>query len=214
MASGHSHPEMTPRDHETAEIEVPADEPAGAPATVYRVEPRLFGVASPVLLAALAGAGFVLAVALLATGHWAPGSFLFGIAIALAALLVLTASRDPHSALGRAVLSTSASVQAHTRLVSVSVSAWSRAGREVVRLHREGWLLEHELKRLLAELGGAVYRDEDERAAALKDEARALAAELDRRQAELEAALGRAHGRVAGERMSSARTAIRTRAPR
>ena len=199
---------MGPSDHDTAEVELPAEEPAGVPATVYRIEPRLFGFASPLLLGALACAALVLAIVLLAAGYLAVGTVVFGLAVVLAGLFVVTASRDPRSALGRTILSTSANMRAQARLAGVSLSAWSAAGREVVRLRRERWLLESELRRRLAQLGEAVHRDEDERAAELKAEAHALSAELDRRDRELSAALRSAHRRVDGERLASQRTGV------
>jgi hypothetical protein len=199
---------MAERDHDTAEVELPAEEPAGPPATVYRIEPRLFGVASPVLLGTLACAALLLAVVLFAVGGLATGTVVFGLAVVLAGLFVVTATRDPRSALGRAVLGTSASLRAHARLAGVSLSAWSGAGREVVRLRRERWLLESEFRRRLTQLGEAVHRDEDDRAAELKAQASALTAELGRCDRELAAALRRAYRRVDGERLASQRTGV------
>jgi hypothetical protein len=199
---------MVERDHDTAEVELPVEEPAGVPATVYRIEPRLFGVASPVLLGTLAGAMLVVAIVLFAVGALAAGTVAFGLAVALAGLFVVTASRDPRSGLGRAILSTSASMRAQARLAGVSLSAWSGAGRDVVRLRRERWLLESELRRRLAQLGEAVHRGEDKRAADLKAQAGALTAGLDRCDRELRAALRRAHRRVDGERLASQRTGV------
>ena len=124
---------MAESDHDTAEVELPAAEPAGVPATVYRVEPRLFGVASPLLLGTLSCMALVLAIVLFAVGELAVGTVAFGLAVVLAGLFVVTATRDPRSALGRAVLGTGASMRAQARLAGVSVSAWSGAGREVVR---------------------------------------------------------------------------------
>jgi hypothetical protein len=208
---------MSSPDKDTAEAELPAEEPAGVPATVYRVEPRLFGVASPTLLGAVSGAALLLAIVLYAVGELAVGTLFVGLAVVLAGLFVVTATRDPHSALGRAVLGGSASLRAQARLAGVSLSAWSGAGREAVRLRRERWLLEGRLRQVLMQLGEAVHRDDDERAQALKAEASALAAELERCDRELQAALGHAHRRVDGERLTSQRTgvlpAVRSRRP-
>ena len=124
---------MGASDHDTAEVELPAEEPAGVPATVYRIEPRLFGFASPLLLGALACAALVLAIVLLAAGYLAVGTVVLGLAVALAGLFVVTASRDPRSALGRTILSTSANMRAQARLAGVSLSAWSAAGRGPIR---------------------------------------------------------------------------------
>ena len=150
----------------------------------------------------------VLAIVLFAVGELAVGTVAFGLAVVLAGLFVVTATRDPRSALGRAVLGTGASMRAQARLAGVSVSAWSGAGREVVRFRREHWLLENQLRRCLAQLGEAVHRDEVERSAELKAEASALTGELDRRDRELRAALRRAHRRVDGERLASQRTGV------
>jgi hypothetical protein len=201
---------MAARDHDTAEVELPAEEPFGAPATVYRVEPRLFGFASTHLLGALAALALLLGIVFFATGHWALGSLFVVFAVVLAALCAVLASRDPRSPLGRVVIATGATARDCARLAGVSLSAWSGAGRDVVRLHRERWLLQAELRRRLTQLGEAVHRGEDERAEALRADTRALEQELDRRAAELAAALGLAHRRVEGERMSSQRTVIRT----
>jgi hypothetical protein len=199
---------MGSKDSDTAEVELPAEEPASVPATVYRVEPRLFGVASPALLGALSGVALLLSIVLYAVGDLAAGTVAFVLAVVLAGLFVVTATRDPRSALGRAVLGASAGMRAQARLAGVSLSAWSGAGREAVRLRRERWLLESRLRHVLRQLGEAVHRDEDERAAELKAEASALTAELERCDRELTAARRRAQRRVAGERLTSQRTGV------
>jgi hypothetical protein len=198
---------MTECEPETAAMELPRDEPVDVPATVYRVEPRLLG-ASPRMLGALGAAALLIGIALFALGHWPVGSLFCGLAALLGGLCVSLAVRDARSPLGHRVLASREGFRAWARLAGVSVTAWSSAGREVLRLRRERWALQLLLRRRLLELGEAVDLDDAERAARLKVETQTVRRELQEREHRLVAALARARGRVVGERLTAQRTQI------
>src|SRR5919197_6137637 len=133
MPSGGEVQNVSRKTSDTDELDLPPAEPAGVPPTVYRVEPRVLGVLSPALLAAVAIAAFLLALALFALGSWAAATVVIGLAAAAGAFFVVAASRDPRSRTLRA----STELRGLVALAGTSASAWSRAGREVLRLRLE-----------------------------------------------------------------------------
>jgi type IV secretory pathway TrbD component len=189
---------------DTDELELPPVESAGAPPTVYRAEPRAFGVLSPALLAAAAAALSVLAIALFALGSWALATFVIGLGSLGGAFFVVAASRDPRSRTVRAA----ADLRGLAALGAASASAWSRAGRDALRLRCDRIRLHALLRARFTELGEAVHREDAARTDELKAETRALESAMKECDRLLAATLARARGRVGQERLSGQRTRI------
>jgi hypothetical protein len=157
--------------------DLPAAEPREEPIDVQHADPRYFGLGSPVfvfgvLLVLLVG-GIVLVVL---------GALVAGvIAIVLAACLLPTflagARRWPETRLARAGVSTAGRVRDEADVAASSISTWSKAGRDVVRLRKEQFRLRRERDAKIRELGVSVY-EEDGRA----DELKASAQELENRR--------------------------------
>jgi type IV secretory pathway TrbD component len=195
---------VRPNRSDTDELELPRAEPLGVPPTVYHAEPRAFGLLSPALLAAAAAACFVLAIVLFALGSWAGATLLIGLTAVAGAFFVVAATRDPRSRTARA----SAELRGFVALAGTSACAWSRAGREVLRLRVDRLRLHTALRGRLLELGEAVHRDDAVRAEQLKAETRAIEAALAECDRLLAAAVARARGEVGDERLSAQRTRV------
>ena len=171
---------------------VPPAEARDVPIDVQLAEPRYFGLGPPIFVFSLGAGLLVLGVFLLAVGSFAVGV----IAIVLAACLLPTflagARRWPHTPIARAGISTADRVRDEADEAVASISTWSQAGRDVVRLRREQRQLRRERDAKIRELGHSVF-DEDGRA----DELKAAAKELDGRIAADERELQRT---IAGAR--------------
>ncbi len=169
-----------------------APEPREEPIDVHYAEPRYFGLGSPVfvfgVMLALLAAGIVLVVL---------GVLVVGvIAIVIAACLLPTflagARRWPETRLARAGVNTADRVRDEADVAVESISTWSKASRDVVRLRKEQFQLRRERDAKIRELGVSVY-SEDGRA----DELMAAAKELDDRRSRNERELQRT---IAGAR--------------
>lgn len=169
---------------ETARVELPPDETGPVPVTVQHAEAHWFGVTPPYLLLGLAGAAFVVAIVLFATGHWPFALIALGIGALLLAAWLETARRRPTSQLARG------SVDARERARSTweTLRARQDAAAEYRRVQSELALLEPERDDALRDLGTAAYTHD----APAEAGARAKLAELDSRETGLRAALERA----------------------
>ena len=174
--------------------------PHETPATYERSEPRWFGVAPPYLLVGVAAGAFVLALVLVAVGHWPYGLILLGVGALLLAAFIEAAKRRPEEhALVRS------SSQARERAWS-SVETWrarSSAASESRRIRSTLALVESERRALLLELGSAAYR----RDAAAEEAARGKLGALEARDWELRGRLDESL-REAGERIRRARLPV------
>ena len=119
----------------------------------------------------------------------------------LAMLFVETARRLPDGRLARTALDLTDRARGRAGFVWVSLSSWSNAGRETVRLRSLQRRLRREQTALIAELGKEVYRGDDTRAEELKAEARALGERVEECSVQLHSALEAARTRVGRERM-------------
>lgn len=174
--------------------DAPPTEVRDVPIDVRHAEPRYFGLSPPILVLSLGAGLLVLGVFLLVSGSVALGA----IAIVLAACLLPTflagARRWPDTPIARAGISTADRVRDEADVAVTSISTWSRAGRDAVRLRKEQFRLRRERDGKISELGRSVFAD-DGRAEELK----AAAKELDGRIAANERELQRS---IAGARRS------------
>ncbi len=162
------------------------------PIDVQHAEPRYFGLGTPVFVLSAAAALLVLGIVLIATGFLIAGVGAIVVAICLLPAFLAGARRWPDTSIARLGVSTADRVRDEARVGVESISAWSRAGREVARLRKEQFTLRRERDAKIRQLGGSFYSD-DGRA----DELKAAAKAIDERMAANERALQRT---VAGAR--------------
>jgi hypothetical protein len=187
---------------DTKRVEFPPADPEVVPVTIVRPEPRLFGVAPPGLVLAIAALSLLLAIFLFASGRPLVGLLVVALAAVFGALYLGLARRHQDGPVARVTVDAADHARDRAGYAWVSLSTWSRAGREVVRVRNEQRRVRSELADRVRELGEAVLRDDDDRAAELKAEARGLEDELERRERELQSELVRARERVSGERVA------------
>jgi hypothetical protein len=189
------------RDVTERQVQAPVESvPADPSIQVAAVEPRIFGVVPPALALALGLAGLLAGVAVLASGKATGGLLLVGAGALMLALAVDASRRWPTSAIPRTSARAADAIRGRLGVAGVSAGAWSRAGRELVRLRGELRELREVREAHLLELGLATYREDSAQVDAL----RAEIAHLDERMAgcesELSAAVGRAKQRIRRKR--------------
>jgi zinc-ribbon domain len=153
--------------------DLPVPEPREEPIDVQHADPRYFGLGSPVFVFGVMLVLLVAGIVLVALGKLAVGL----VAIILAACLLPTflagARRWPETRLARAGVSTAGRVRDEADVAVDSISTWSKAGRDVVRLRKEQFRLRRERDAKIRELGVSVFQ-EDGRADKLKASAQEL----------------------------------------
>jgi len=154
----------------------PPTEPRDVPIDVQHAEPRYFGLGPPIFVFALGLGLLVLGVVLLLAGSVALGVIAIVLAVCLLPTFLAGARRWPDTPIARAGISTIDRVRDEADVAVTSVSTWSRAGRDVVRLRKEQFRLRRERDGKIRELGQSVFQD-DGRA----DELKATAKEVDDR---------------------------------
>jgi hypothetical protein len=174
--------------------------PAETPVTFEQAEPRWFGVAPPYLLLGVAGGAFVLALALVAIGHWPYGLILLGVGALLLAAFIEAVKRRPED---HAVARSSSQARERARSSIETWRARSAAAAESRRIRSALAAVESGRQALLLDLGTAVHR----RDAAAEDAARTKLSELEAREWELHGLLGDSL-REAGERIRRARLPV------
>ena len=156
--------------------DAPPIEPRDVPIDVQHAEPRYFGLGQPIFVFSLAVGLLVLGVVLLARARSPLGVIAIVVAVCLLPAFLAGARRWPDTRVARAGISTADRVRDEADVAVTSISTWSRAGRDVVRLRKEPFQLRRERDAKIRELGVSVFED-DGRA----DELKAAAKELDER---------------------------------
>ena len=139
-----------------------------------------------------AAALLVLGIVLIVIGFLVVGVVAVAVAVCLLPAFLAGARRWPDTSIAQLGVSTADRVRDEAGVAVESISAWSRAGRDVARLRKEQFRLRRERDAKIRELGVSFYSD-DGRA----DELKAAAKELDERMASNERELQRT---VAGAR--------------
>ncbi len=169
---------------ETKVLELPPEETGPVPVAVTHAERRYYGVMPTALALGLAVGAVVAAIVLFATGHWPVALVVLGVGVLLFLVSVETG-----------IFRERAGVAAD------SFATRGRATTRLLALRRELRRLELARGRLLYELGGAVYRD-DEQATGV---ARQRLAELDeawrQREAEMQTVIAQAQDRIRRRRL-------------
>lgn len=157
------------------------------PVDVQHAQPHYFGLGPPVFVFSAALVLLLLGIFLIVTGPLPLGVLMVVVALCMLPTFLAGARRWPETALARVGISTADRVRDEAGVAVDSISAWSRAGRDVARLRREQFQLRRARDTKIRELGVSFYSD-DGRA----DELKAAAKELDERIAASEASLRRA----------------------
>ena len=187
--------------------DLPASEAREEPIEVQHADPHYFGLGSPVfvfgVLLVLLVAGIVLVVL---------GALVAGvISIVLAACLLPTflagARRWPETRLARVGVSTADRVRDEADVAAESISTWSKASRDVVRLRKEQFRLRRERDAKIRELGVSFYED-DGRADELKASAKELDEHRSRNERELQRTIAGARRRTRKRRAAVVATEI------
>jgi hypothetical protein len=180
-------------------VELPPEETAPGAVAYVRPEPRLFGVAPPTPLLAVAIAALVVALVLFITGLWPFGLIALGLGALLLAAFFELAGRRPDSRLTRAT--TDARARTGSLLETWRVRAAATA--DARRIHNGLAHIAEERRTVLLQLGDAAHRADG----VAEADARARLDALDRREAELRDELDR-RLEDAGERIRQARFAV------
>jgi hypothetical protein len=185
--------------------------PVSAPAAMARSNRHVFGLAPPELMLVAALVALLLGVYFLAVEHWIVGGVLLVLALGLGRLFLWTAKRVPERRVAQLATAATSAAADRAELARVSVSSWSAAGWQVLRLRQMQRRLESEQSELIRQLGEAVVRDDWERADRLKAEARACGERIEQLANELRRTLETARERVNRERIGIQRTEVLAR---
>jgi hypothetical protein len=157
--------------------DLPASETREEPIDVQYAKPRYFGLGSPVFVFGVMLALLVAGIVLVVMGRLGMGLVSIIIAVCLLPAFLAGARRWPDTRLARVGVSAADRVRDEADVAAKSISSWSKASRDVIRLRREQFQLRRERDARIRELGVSVYA-EDGRA----DELKASAQELDERR--------------------------------
>ena len=158
------------------------------PIDVQHAEPRYFGLATPDVVFSAAIVLLAVGIAFLVAGYLAPGVIAVVLGICLLPAFLAGARRWPDSRLARLGIGTADRVRDEAGVAVESISAWSRAGRDVARLRKEQFRLRRDREARIRQLGVSFYSD-DGQADTLKAEAKALDERMETNQRELQRAI-------------------------
>lgn len=177
------------------------------PIDVVYAKPRYFGIGPPVLILSVAAGLLVLGVVLLVLDLVVLGVIAIVLALFLLPAFLAGARRWPDGRVARLGLSTAGRARDEAGVAVESLSTWSRAGRDVVRLRKEQFGLRRRRDSLIRELGVSAFH-EDGRADAIKASAKELDATIQQNDRELERTLAHARRRVRKGRAAVASTEV------
>ena len=161
------------------------------PIEVQHAEPRYFGIGTPGFVLAAAAVLLLLGIVLAATGFVIVGIVVIAVAVCLVPVFVAGARRWPDTSIAQIGVSTADRVRGEAGVAVESVSAWTRAGRDVARLRKEQFQLRRRRDANVRELGVSFYSD-DGRADELKAAAKALDEQMASNELELQRAVASA----------------------
>jgi hypothetical protein len=187
--------------------DLPAPEPREEPIDVQHAEPRYFGLGPPVFVFGASMVLLVLGIVLVVLGVLVPGVISIVLALCLFPSFLAGARRWPDTPLARAGVSTADRVRDEADVAAESISTWSKAGRDVVRLRKEQFQLRRERDAKIRELGVSVYA-EDGRADELKAAAKELGDRYARNERELQRTVAGARRRTRKRRAAVVATEI------
>jgi hypothetical protein len=169
----------------TAVEQVPPDETGPVPVHIVEAEPRLFGVTPATALFGAGLAALALGILLVVIGYVLAGALLIGAAVLLFAAFATAAQRRPDTAVARVSADAVGSLRARAGFAFETLAAHGSARVEYFRVRRVLLDLYAERATALQDLGEAVYRGDEEAAAAGRDRVAALDREIEARHEEL-----------------------------
>jgi hypothetical protein len=177
------------------------------PVDIQHAQPRYFGLGQPIFVFSLLIGLLVLGIVLLVLGSFAFGVIAIIFAACLLPAFLAGARRWPDNTIARVGISTADRVRDEADVAVTSISTWSRAGRDIVRLRKETFQLRRERDAKIRELGLSVYEDDGR-----SDELKTAAKELDERIAaderELQRTVAGARRRVRKDRAAVVATEV------
>lgn len=189
--------------------EPPVETAAESPLGVQHAMRRGPGLLALLLLCAPSAIPAGIALVLLANDELITGFILVVLALVYAVLLLMAVGREPDGPLGFQALALAVRVRLRARMACVSVAAWSRALRALMRVRRRQQRLYAARKDRLAALGEAILRGDRAHAAQLKAETRDLGEEMQARDHEASAAISSAREQIERERTAGRADAAR-----
>ena len=129
------------------------------------------------------------------------------VAVCLLPTFLAGARRWPDTRIARAGISTADRVRDEADVAVTSISTWSRAGRDTVRLRKEQFQLRRERDAKIRELGQSVFED-DGRADELKAEAKELDERIAANERELQRTIAGARRRFRKQRAAVVATEV------
>ena len=184
-----------------------APDPSDGPVDVQHAEPHYFGLGPPIFVFSLAVGLLVLGVILIVAGSLAAGVIAVVLAVCLLPTFLAGARRWPETPIARAGISTADRVRDEADVAVTSISTWSRAGRDVVRLRKDQFQLRRDRDAKIRELGRSVF-EEDGRADELKTAAKELDDRIAANERELERTIAGARRRVRKDRAAVVATEV------
>ncbi len=161
------------------------------PIDVQHAEPRSFGHGTPVFALSATAVLLLLGIVLATTGFVVVGIVAIALAVCLVPAFLAGARRWPETSISQIGVSTADRVRGEAGVAVESVSAWTRAGRDVARLRKEQFQLRRRRDARIRELGVSFY-SEDGRADELKAAAKALDEQMASNELELQRAVASA----------------------
>lgn len=155
--------------------DLPPSDPRNVPLDVQHAEPRYFGLGPPIFVFVVSVVLFFAGVVLLVLGQVGVGALAVVLSLCLLPAFLAGARRWPDTSIARVGVSTADRVRDEADVAATSISTWSRAGRDLVRLRKEQYRLRRERDDAIRRLGVSVFEG-DGRADELLEQAR----ELDR----------------------------------
>ena len=179
-----------------------------APGAEWFAERRVFGAAPATTALIVASPLLIVGAVALALGYVLLGLVVLALGIAVLAPALEGARRRAQGHLGHATGNVILRLRERASFLFGSVDAWSKAGREVLRLRAELRGLERARRQTQYELGGATYAQDADRTSALTERLDALDARAEACVRASEAATARARERIARERRTIRPTEI------
>jgi hypothetical protein len=142
--------------------------------TFHEARRRPLGIETLALIGGLGAVTLILAIVMFAAGSWVAGIVLLVITGALLWAFLAAARRHPEAPAASGALAAADRVGSLLRLVIVGGAVSARAGLRLVGVRRRRYQLRHQLHAQLQPLGEAVYQGDDQRARAIKAQARRL----------------------------------------
>ena len=193
---------MAGDEGDTREVPLPPSETGPVPVSFEVARPRLFGVAPPLGIFALACIALTLALVALVSGRWILGLVAVAGSLLLLAFFLQLARKPSAGAFAGASTAFVDGVGARAGLFRTSLGAWSQARREVLRLKQELLRLGEEREAELRVLGEAALRKDAKEMGRIRKRIGELDGKVAERERAIAEAVEQARSTVGDERFA------------